>query len=117
MNTRNIYRVIKDKQHPYVVVSKEYLDDDSLSWKAKGLLTYLLSKPDDWNVVVEDLMKRSVDGKQSTQNGIDELKAAGYVVKQAERDDNGKIKQWQTLVYETPYLRGDMNGSSKKEHA
>ena len=50
-----IIRVIKDKSNPYVMLNKTCLRDEKLSWKAKGLHSYLLSLPDDWQIYIEDL--------------------------------------------------------------
>ncbi|MCU5830256.1 replication protein, partial [Clostridioides difficile] len=47
-----IIRVSKDKDNPYVVLNKTCLEDVKLSWQAKGLHSYLISKPDHWKIYV-----------------------------------------------------------------
>lgn len=99
-----IVRVIKDKSNPYVMLNKTCLCDDKLSWKAKGLHSYLLSLPDDWKIYVEDLKNRSKDGRESTSNTIKELINAGYVKRIAKRDNetNKFIGGFEYEVYEIP---------------
>ena len=74
-----IVRVIKDKSNPYVLLNKTCLSDDRLSWKAKGLHSYLLSLPDDWKIYTEDLKNRSKDGKDAIRSAINELIDLGYI--------------------------------------
>lgn len=99
-----IVRVIKDKSNPYVMLNKTCLCDEKLSWKAKGLHSYLLSLPDDWKIYVEDLKNRSKDGRESTSNTIKELINAGYVKRIAKRDNetNKFIGGFEYEVYEIP---------------
>ena len=47
-NKKTIFRVDKDKQNPYVIINKQVFEDPSISLKAKGVIGYLLSKPDNW---------------------------------------------------------------------
>lgn len=98
---KNIIRVQK-RTNPYLVIDKTGLNDDRLSWKAKGLLAYLLSLPDDWTVRERDLAKRSKDGRDSTRSGIQELIKYGYVIRKRLHDENGKFDGWETIVYEVP---------------
>ena len=49
------FRIKKNKENPYVMLHKHFLTDKNLSWRDKGILAYLLSKPDDWIVRVEDI--------------------------------------------------------------
>lgn len=69
---------ISKRDNPYVMMDKRALEDDTLTWRAKGLLAYLLSRPPDWKVLREDLINRSVDGRDSVQSGMKELASAGY---------------------------------------
>jgi len=83
------------------------LNDDSLSWKAKGILSYLLSKPDDWQIFIEHLKTQSTDGRDSTRTGIHELINAGYVSKQDRRNEVGQIVGVEYIVRENPVKRDD----------
>ncbi len=102
-NTQNtgILRVQKDKNNPYVMMNKTFLEDPRLSFKAKGILAYVLSKPDNWQVRVSDLVKRSDDGETAVYSGLNELKQYGYLRKYPVRID-GKIHHWESVVYEIP---------------
>jgi hypothetical protein len=77
------------------------LNDEKLSFKAKGILAYLLSKPDNWQVRVGDLIKHSPEGRTSIYSGLKELKKYGYLKKNPVRID-GKIHHWESVVYEVP---------------
>jgi hypothetical protein len=109
-----IIRVEKDKENPYVMVNKEYLDNKKLSFKAKGLLTYLLSKPDDWSVYVEQLKQTSKDNRSSVDSAIKELIKYKYVKRIARKKDKGQFKGYDYTVYENP-LRKNRNGSAVTE--
>ncbi|KQS19234.1 hypothetical protein ASF99_04935 [Exiguobacterium sp. Leaf187] len=89
------------KEDNYVVLDKTLLNDKTLSWKAKGLHSYLMGLPDDWKVREVDLIKRSKDGKESTRSAIKELTDAGYIKRIAVRE-KGKFKAWEFVVHEHP---------------
>src|SRR5690625_1264429 len=97
---KNIIRVKKDTS--YVVIDKTFLGDTSLSWKAKGILAYMLSMPDDWTFYLDELAKHSTDGKSSFRSGFNELKKSGYVRRKKHRQKDGTFK-WETVVYERPH--------------
>ncbi|MFP3499402.1 hypothetical protein SB759_34865, partial [Pseudomonas sp. SIMBA_059] len=73
----NIIRV--EKKQNYTVLDNGFLQDKRLSWKAKGILAYMLSMPDDWYFRMDELMKHSADGEKSFRSGFNELKDYGYV--------------------------------------
>jgi hypothetical protein len=76
---------------PFARVRKEALEDAALTWKAKGLLSYLLGKPDNWQVRQRDLVNRSADKKTAIQSGMRELETAGYA-KREEVRQGGRFK-------------------------
>jgi DnaD/phage-associated family protein len=90
------------KNSNYVVMSKVGLHDDRLSWKAKGLLAYMLSMPDDWIFYNEELMKHSPDGSSTFKAAMKELREYGYVVRRKKQDEKGRFVGWETIVYEHP---------------
>ena len=90
------------KNSNYVVMSKVGLHDDRLSWKAKGLLAYMLSMPNDWTFYNDELMKHSPDGSSTFKAAMNELKEYGYVVRRKMKDEKGKFIGWETVVYEQP---------------
>ncbi|KPN96358.1 DnaD domain protein [Lysinibacillus sp. ZYM-1] len=93
-----IYRVTKHEN--FVVLDKAFLNDDQLSWKAKGLLAYMLSLPDDWDFCLADLTTRSKCGREATSKVVDELIQAGYLQKVQERTKDGKFGKVEFFVFE-----------------
>ena len=98
---KNIIRVSKDSENPYVMMNKLFLSETKLSWKAKGVLSYLLSKPDDWKVIIESLIKQSTDGECSTRSALKELKEFNYLQRYPVFIDK-VIDHWESVVYEMP---------------
>lgn len=100
---QTIIRVHK-RENPFVMVDKYAVNDPGLSWKAKGLLVYLLSKPDDWVIMLPDLIKHATDGRDSVKAGLRELERAGYLARKQIRDENGKFGHTEFVIYERPVL-------------
>ncbi|MGC7931282.1 DnaD domain protein [Lysinibacillus sp. VIII_CA] len=94
-----IIRVAKNSN--YVVMNRTALNDNRLSWKAKGIMAYMLSMPDDWVFYMDELMTHSTDGKASFRAGFNELKQCGYIERKPIREGQ-RIKEWETIVHEVP---------------
>lgn len=94
---------VQKRTNNFVMMDKGFLEDVRLSYKAKGILAYLLSKPDNWKVVVGNLVNYSKDGKASVYAGLKELSEFGYYKKIPIRDDKGHFVRWESTVYECPY--------------
>lgn len=73
----------------FTTVRNEYLQDVNLSWKAKGLITYIMSLPPDWQLNLSDLKNRSKDGRDATAAGLRELITNGYCQRCKIRGDGG----------------------------
>ncbi len=97
-----IYRT--QKKANYVMLDKGFLNDRRLSWKAKGLLAYMLSLPDDWSFCLADLATRSKCGRDATANIVKELTNAGYIHKEQVRAKGGKFSKMEFVVFETTRL-------------
>lgn len=69
---------IKKRENPYVQIDHRILEDARLSWRAKGVLAYLLSKPPEWEVRSEDVINKSTDGRDAVRSAMAELKELGY---------------------------------------
>lgn len=107
MSEGSIYRITKNPDNPYVMVNKGFVNNPQLSWKAKGILLYLLSKPDDWKVYHKDIIKHSTDGRDSVTSGIAELVKYGYIIRHLRREEGtGKLKGYDYDVYEVPTGNG-----------
>lgn len=96
----SIYRIRHERE--YFSLSNDIVNNPDISWKAKGILAYLLSKPNDWKVYANDIIEHSKDGETAVRAGINELIAAGYIIREKLRDDMGKIKEWEYTVLENP---------------
>lgn len=116
---KRLDEVIRVRKRPnnFVMLDKTFLEDDRLSFKAKGILAYLLSKPDNWKVIVGNLVKYSKDGKSAVYAGLKELKECGYYVKTPIRSEDGRrISRWESTVYEMPdSLLSDFQEIDNKE--
>lgn len=97
---RTIMRAYKNTDNPYVMINKEFLRDPNLSWKAKGIMTYMLSMPDDWIFYMEELVTNAADGMAGLKSGIKELKEAGYLLRFPVHLE-GKIDHWEFRLFET----------------
>jgi hypothetical protein len=102
MSEKSIIRMSKDSGNPYVMINRNCLNNKNLSWKAKGLLSYLLSMPDDWQIYLNELTTHSKDGRDSTASAIKELINNNYIKRERKRD-KGKISGYIYTVYEAPY--------------
>ena len=100
-----VFRVIKNAN--YTTLSNYHFKDKRLSWKAKGLLSTMLSLPDDWDFTVEGLATLSGDGVKSTSNGLKELEEYGYLVREQHRNDKGYYAETCYNVYEQPVEKAE----------
>lgn len=108
-----IFRTIKNKDNPFVMIDHRPIGNPNLSFKAKGILSYLLSRPDGWEVNVPDLVNHSTDGAASIRSGLKELRDAHHIAYNPTRQ-GGYIKKWVIEVYEIPYDL-PMNGNTLEE--
>ena len=95
-----VIRVEKNKN--YTVMSNVHLRDKALSLKAKGLLSLILSLPDDWQYNVKGLAAISKEGRSGITSGLQELEAAGYLERRQLRGEHGKLAQVEYVVFEAP---------------
>lgn len=100
------FRRPKDFEHPYARICNDMLEASDLSFKAKGLLSYLLSRSDEWEVYQAQLQEIGPDGETAVRSGLEELEEAGYLVKRKKRDDEGQFQGWEYVIYENPTETG-----------
>lgn len=112
--SKTIFRVEKNKDNPFVMIDRRPIENPKLSWRAKGILTYLISRPDNWTVRLGDLVKRSTDGSAAIRKAVRELREAGHIIYNVERE-NGRIKQWILQVHEVPILHSDFLQVEKQQ--
>ncbi len=99
-----IIRVERHKKD-YFTAQNEPFNDSRLSFGARGILAYLLSKPDDWELRNEDLYSQSPAGRSAVMGMLKELKECGYLRRY--RVSDGKKIEWVTEIYETKSLNPD----------
>ena len=94
-----VFRVNRNKN--YTHMANYHFKDKGLSWKAKGILSTMLSLPDDWDYSLAGLSTLANDGMSSTRTAIKELETSGYLIRKPIRKD-GKIADWEYLIFEKP---------------
>ena len=96
----DIFRTIKNKN--YTVMSNHHLQNPNLSLKAMGLMSKILSLPEDWNYSVKGLAAYCKDGYESVRTALLELEAEGYLIRRTIRGERGKIAGTEYIFRETP---------------
>lgn len=89
------------KEKNYTVLDNTFIKDTRLSWKAKGLMTYLLSLPDDWTIHLSEIEKHATDGKSALRSAINELKELGYLRAEQKRENN-RFAEMVYIIIENP---------------
>ncbi len=84
-----VFRI--EKTRDYTVMSNHHLRNAGLSLKSKGLLSMMLSLPEDWNYTTRDFSKICKEGTDSIGSALKELERAGYIVRNRLQDSKGKI--------------------------
>lgn len=93
----------------YVVLGNEMVQNKALSWKARGLLVYILSLPKHWKLYVSELANHATDGVDGTRTGFKELKKAGYVTGGRARGDDGTFYwRYEASEYPAPAPHGEI---------
>lgn len=95
-----VFRI--ERTRDYTVMSNHHLRNHELSLKAKGLLSMMLSLPDDWNYTTRGLAKICKEGVDAIGNALRELETAGYIVRNQLRDRQGRISDTEYIIYEQP---------------
>lgn len=95
-----VFRV--EKNHGYTVMANHHLRDERLSLKSKGLLSLILSLPDDWRISIEGMTQFSSDGKDAIRSAIRELTDAGYITRAQTHSEAGTFSGYDYIVHETP---------------
>ena len=105
----SVFRVEKNKN--FTVMSNHHLQDRNLSLKAKGLLSLMLSLPDDWDYSLAGLERICQEAAGAINRGIQELERCGYIVRHQERDDKGRLGSIIYTIYEEPQEKTENKGS------
>ena len=95
-----VFRI--EKTRDYTVMSNHHLRDMSLSLKAKGLLSLMLSLPENWDYTMKGLSRICKDGIDSISGGIRELEEHGYLIRERVRGANGQLGSIEYTILEKP---------------
>lgn len=69
---------MKGRDDPFARVPKDVLNDENLSWRAKGIFSYIIGKPAGWTILVQDIWKKGKEGRDAVRNALQELRREGY---------------------------------------
>lgn len=95
-----IFRVEKSKD--YTVMSNYHLRDSALSLKAKGLLSQMLSLPEEWDYTLSGLAAINKEGVDAIRAGVQELEQAGYIQRRRTQNPDGTFSGNEYVIYEQP---------------
>lgn len=110
MSNLCIIKTHRNKKFATINLTAE--EDKGLSWKAKGIHTYLISRPDGWEVHLTEIEKRSTDGRDGVRAGLVELHKAGYL-DWHQKNESGKFFKTQYDIYEVPNAAVARRANSK----
>ena len=95
-----VFRI--ERTRDYTVMSNHHLRNEKLSLKAKGLLSMMLSLPENWNYTTRGLAAICKEGVDAIGGALRELETAGYIVRHQLRDRHGRISDTEYVIYEQP---------------
>ena len=108
-------KIRKQYQKGFTTLDNTPLNDESLSWKAKGLFAYLWSKPDDWDYRVTEVARHATDGIGSTSTGVNELEQAGYL-KRKQKNKNGVFGDSVWTLSEKPIFKKPITENPRSDN-
>jgi hypothetical protein len=99
---QTIIRAPRDKENPYFSTRRASAQDVALSFEARGVMWYLLSKPGNWQISKAQLMKEGGCGRDKMHRILKELQDTGYLQSDQTRQDEGKFGASEYVLYECP---------------
>ena len=105
-----------EKIRDYTVMSNHHLKNNTLSPKTKGLLSVILSLPEDWDYTLKGLVIINHEGIDVIREAIRELERAGYVQRTRARDEKGKLRGMDYVIYEYPQQRDEFGPEPEPEN-
>lgn len=113
----SVFRIHKTKN--FTIMSNYHFKEKEMSLKAKGLLSLMLSLPDDWNYNISGLVKLSKDGKDSVMSALGELEKFGYLRRDRTTDNKGRFSGIIYNIFEEPQpenpVAEEQNAETQKE--
>ena len=107
-----VFRV--ERNTGYTVMSNHHLRNKELTLKAKGLLSQMLSLPEDWDYTLAGLSYINREKIDAIREAVKELEKAGYIVRSRERDEKGRLRGADYIIYEQPQLPEEQNTSDEQ---
>lgn len=95
-----VFRI--EKTRDYTVMANHHLKNRELTLKAKGLMSVMLSLPDNWDYTLVGLSRISREGVDAIREAIKELEHAGYVIRSRIRNEKGQLTDTEYVIYEQP---------------
>ena len=109
-----VFRI--EKTRDYTVMANHHLRNTALSLKAKGLLSLMLSLPEDWDYTTKGLARICRDGVDSICATVRELEDAGYIIRERVRDANGRLGSIEYTILEQPRPPEPKPGKTEREN-
>src|SRR5690606_30925397 len=98
----NVSMIIRaERKEKFTVVSNAALEDTRLSFRAKGILVFILSKPDKWQVSERHLAEQGPDGRSAVASALTELESAGYLRRTRTRQPDGTFAR-ESMIFDEP---------------
>ena len=104
-------------KHRYTVMSNHHLRNKELSLKAKGLLSQMLSLPEDWDYTLAGLSYINREKIDAIREAVRDLERAGYIQRSRERDEKGRLRGTDYIIYEQPPTRRQAAERMRKRRA
>lgn len=95
-----VFRV--ERTQDYITMSNRHFKNKNLSLKAKGLLSLMLSLPEDWDYTLKGLAYINKEGVDAIRTAVRELEKEGYIKRRQTRDKSGKLSVTEYTIYEIP---------------
>lgn len=102
----SVIRIVKDKN--FITMGKYHLQEKEMSLKAKGLLSQMLSLPDNWDYSIKGLTAINKESYDSIRTILNELEKFGYLQRIQIKDGKGKFVEVEYTIYESPHNSRDM---------
>ena len=109
-----IFRV--EKTNNYTVMSNYHFKEKNMSLKAKGLLSLMLSLPNDWDYSIKGLISYSKDSKDSIMSGLKELEDFGYLKRTMVKNDKGQFDGYDYNIFEKPQRQNPFSENPNSEN-
>jgi hypothetical protein len=111
----SVFRI--EKTQDYTVMSNHHLRDKDLTLKAKGLLSQMLSLPDEWDYTLAGLSHINRERRDAIRAAIHELEAAGYITRSRARNEKGQLVGADYVIYEVPQDASEPSGAAQEDAA